>query len=79
MKIIYSRHAKQRMTKRKVTHSQIVETLDMPDDIQEGDFDEQIAIKRYGNREIRVVYKEIAQDEYFIITVIFPRITKIKR
>ena len=78
MKIIYSRHAKQRMTKRKVTHSQVVDTLDMPDDFQEGDFDEQIAIKRYSHRELRVVYKETAQDEYFIITVIFPRIVTSK-
>jgi len=62
MQIIYTRHARQRMQQRKVEPKQVEETLEMPDDVLPGDYGEEIAIKRDGNREVRVVYEETSPD-----------------
>lgn len=58
MNIVYSRHAKQRMAQRKISSEEVIETLETPDNILPGDNGEEIAIKQYGNREVRVVYEE---------------------
>jgi len=58
MRIIYTRHAKQRMEQRKVTPEQVEETIESPHDILPGDNGEEIAIRRYENYEVRVVYEE---------------------
>jgi len=76
MRIIYTRHARQRMRQRKVTELQVEETLTKPDEIETGDNGGDIAIRRYGEREVRVVYGEPEQDTYVIYTVIKPRIQK---
>ena len=76
MRIIFTRHARQRMKKRKVTESQAHETLSNPDEIESGDNDEDIAIRQYGQREVRVVYNEIEEDVYLIYTVIKPRVKR---
>lgn len=55
MKIIYTRHARQRMKQRKVTETQVEETLSNPDEIEAGDNGGDMAIRRYGGRELRVV------------------------
>ena len=56
MRIIYTRHATQRMENRKVTEKQVEETLDEPDKIEPGDNGGDIAVRLYGDREVRVVY-----------------------
>jgi hypothetical protein len=50
MQIIYTRLVMQRMQQRKV------------EDVLPGDYGEEIAIKRDGNREVRVVYEETSPD-----------------
>lgn len=76
MRIIYTRHAQQRMRQRKVSPKQVEETLEMPDEIIMGDYGEEIAVKQYGTREVRVVYEETETDTFVIFTVINPRISK---
>jgi hypothetical protein len=58
MNLIYTRHAQQRMRQRKVRQGEVVETLEDPDEIIPNDNRGDIAIKRYGNREVRVVYSQ---------------------
>jgi hypothetical protein len=76
MRIIYTRHARQRMRQRKVTESQVEETLADPDEIETGDNGGDVAILRYGGREVRVVYGELEDDTYVVYTVIKPKIQK---
>ncbi|HEX6387122.1 MAG TPA: DUF4258 domain-containing protein [Anaerolineae bacterium] len=74
MRIIYTRHARQRMKQRKVTEEQVEETLTTPDILEPGDSGGSIAIRRYGGREVRVVYDEPEEDVYVVFTVIKPKI-----
>jgi hypothetical protein len=74
MRIIYTRHARQRMKQRNVTEEQVEETLAMPDEVEPGDNGGDIAIRRYGAREVRVVFVEPEDDNYVVYTVIKPRI-----
>ena len=53
---------------------QIKETVMSPDEMLIGDYGEDIAIKRYGNREVRVVYEQIDGDMILVITVMNPRV-----
>jgi hypothetical protein len=76
MRIIYTRHTQQRMAQRKVSPEQIEETLETPDEIVIGDQGEEIAIKQYGSREVRVVYEETETDTFVIYTVINSRIRR---
>jgi hypothetical protein len=73
MHIIYTRHARQRMKQRKVTEAQVEETLRDPDDIKLGDNGGDVAIRRYGGREVHVVYGEPEEDTFVIYTVIKPK------
>ena len=80
MKIVYTYHAKRRMTQRKVSPEQVEETLDRPDDILPGEQDEEIAIKQFGAREIKVVYYEdIDRDVVVVYTAISKRLKRRKR
>jgi hypothetical protein len=74
MKIIYTHHAKQRMAQRKIDPAQVVETLEFPDNVVDGDLHEQIAIKNYGNRELRVVFEEVEAGTVLIYTAIKTRV-----
>ncbi len=58
MKTVYTYHAKRRMVQRKVTPEQVEEVLAWPDDTLPGEWDEEIAIKRFGVREVKVVYEK---------------------
>jgi hypothetical protein len=62
------------MRQRRVTEKQVEETLTDPDEIESGDNGGDIAIRRYGGREVRVVYGETNEDEYIVYTVIKPRV-----
>lgn len=73
MNILYTRHAQQRMRQRKVREEEVVETLENPDEIIPGDNGGDMAIKRYGNREVRVVYTEPEEGTFLIYTVMKPR------
>ncbi len=74
MGITYTHHAKQRMIQRKVSTEQVAETLASPDDVILGKEGETIAIKRFGAREVRVVYQKVDADSFVIYTVMKPRV-----
>ena len=73
MHIRYTHHARRRMAQRKVTEAQVRETLESPDEIEIGDLDELIAVRRINERELRVVYEEINSTTVVIYTVINAR------
>ena len=50
-----------------------VKTLESPDEIEIGDLDELIAVRRINERELRVVYEEINSTTVVIYTVINAR------
>ncbi len=76
MQIIYTRHARQRMKQRKIDPEQVEKTLELPDEIIPGDNGEEIAIKQYGNREVRVVYEQTGSNTVVIYTVMKPRVRR---
>lgn len=76
MRIIFTRHALQRMNQRCVTEAQVIYALEWPDEIIPGDRKEEMAIKRFGVRELRVVFEEIEPDAYLIYTVIKPKVER---
>ena len=69
MRIIYTHHARRRMAQREVSEAEVVETLETPGDILQGDEREDIAVKQFGAHEIRVVYEEIGRESVIIYTV----------
>ena len=74
MRITYTHHAKQRMIQRKVSAEQVAETLASPDEVISGESGEEIAIKRFAAREVRVVYQEVDAESLVIYTVMKPRV-----
>ena len=72
MRITFTHHAKQRMIQRKISADQVAETLESPDELIAGDSGEEIAIKRFGVREVRVVYRETDDGSFLVYTVIKP-------
>ena len=58
----------------KKSHEEVAETLESPDELLPGDHGGHMAIKRYGNREVRVVYVETEAETFLIYTVMKPRI-----
>ena len=74
MHITFTYHAKQRMIQRNVSADQVAETLDSPDELIPGESGELVAIKRYGTREVQVVYRETDAGSLIVLTVMKPRI-----
>ena len=80
MQIRYTRHALRRMAQRKIAKEDVELTLDVPDEVVHGDLDELIAIRRFGSREVRVVYGiqlawDLDEQEVLVIyTVMKPKI-----
>jgi len=70
MQIRCTHHARRRLMQRKVTETQVREALESPDDVEVGDQDELIAIRRTVDHEIRVVYEEIDSSTVVVYTVI---------
>jgi len=79
MRIIYTRHARKRMIQRKVAPEQVEATLTGPDEILPGEWEEEIAVKQFGTREIRVVYEETGEDIVIVYTVISRRLKERRR
>lgn len=71
---VYTNHAKQRMAQRNVNDKQVKKTVMSPDDVLIGDYGEEMAIRRYGSREVHVVYEQIDGDMILVITVMNPRV-----
>ncbi len=74
MQIIFTRHARQRMLQRQVSLEQVIETIESPDDVTIGENGETIALKNYGNREVRVAYDLREPDVAVVFTVMKPRV-----
>ena len=72
MRITFTQHAKLRMIQRKVSVDQVAETLESPDELIAGDSGEEVAVKRFGVREVRVVYRETDDGSFLVYTVIKP-------
>jgi hypothetical protein len=76
-RFIFTEHALRRMKERGVRRSEVYETLFSPDlPYQQGQLDEEIAIKRIGHREIRVVFEVKKTGECIIYTVIVKPLRK---
>jgi len=63
------------MAQRNISEQQVRETIEWPDEVHPGDINEETAVRRYGAREIRVVYEETEPETYLIYTVIKARTT----
>ena len=74
MRVIFTHHARQRMRQRRISEAEVFETLGAPDDILPGDEHEDIAVRKFGAREILVVYEETGQGTVVIYTVMRRRI-----
>ena len=72
MRITFTHHAKLRMIQRKISADQVAETLESPDELIAGDSGEELAVKRFGVREVRVVYRETDDGSFLVYTVIKP-------
>tara|TARA_Y100000034_G_scaffold93929_1_gene113762 strand:- start:121 stop:429 length:309 start_codon:yes stop_codon:yes gene_type:complete len=46
----------------------VLETINNPDEIIEGDNNELIAIQNFNNKHMVVMYKEVSENDGFIIT-----------
>ena len=62
----------------------VLETLDDPDMIQDGDFGELLAVRRYsetplGQKYMVVVYSEVSAEDGFILTAYLTRRPSVRR
>jgi hypothetical protein len=73
VRIVYTYHAKKRMGQRKVTSEQVEEVLAWPDDTLPGEWNEEIAIKRFGVREVKVVYEEDSDRDVVVVYTVISR------
>ncbi len=74
MRIEYTEHARLRMAMRGVTEVEVRDTIESPDDVWPGAVGaEEIAVRHYGNRDVRVVYEELAADHILVTTVMKPK------
>ena len=70
-RIILTNHAKKRMKSRHVSMKQVNETITEPDEpYRLGEWNEEIAIKRFDKREIRVIFEETKRDTIIVYSVI---------
>jgi hypothetical protein len=79
MQVSFTRHARQRMVARGISEDDVLDALVSPDEIRSGDEGEEIAVRRLGNRELRVVYEATSSDQVVVITVMKPRTSGSKR
>ncbi|MCS7266204.1 MAG: DUF4258 domain-containing protein [Armatimonadetes bacterium] len=72
MRVIFTKHALRRMKERNVSAKEVHEALLNPDRPYElGKIgDEEIAVKRFGRKEVRVVFEEKKAGELIVYTVI---------
>jgi len=75
MKLVYTDHAKNKITERKISKKIIKNTIKTPDKISENKFGRKIVNKLVKNKLLRVVYSE-KKDIYIVITAYY---TKPKR
>ena len=77
LRIDFTDHARLRMTMRGVAETEVRDTIESPDEIRVGSVGkEQIAVRVYGSREVRVVFEESASDHIVVITVMKPKVRR---
>jgi len=69
VRITCTHHARRRMAQRGILEVEVAETLEAPDDILQGDEQEDIAVKQFGALEVRVVYEETGGEAVVVYTV----------
>lgn len=74
MQVRYTFHARRRMAQRGVRADEVLEALESPDELEQGDSGEMIAISRRDFHQIRVVYAEAEPDLMVVFTVIKVRL-----
>lgn len=79
MQIRYTRHARQRMLERKVTEQQVAATVESPDEMTTGSEGETIALLHATTHDFRVIYRELAEDVFLVLTVMRTRRSDIQR
>ena len=77
MRFIYTNHAKENMIERKISSSDVESTINNPNEELTSKKGRKIAQKIFGNRLLRVIYKE-AEKVYIIVTVYFTKIRRYK-
>ena len=75
MKFVYTNHAIENITERKISRIIVEETIRNPDKVIISKKSRKIAQKVIGNRLLRVIYKE-AEKVYIVITVYFTRLRR---
>ena len=70
MNIIYSPHANESLEERHISRSLINETLSSPDAVSESKKGRKIAQKGFGNKNLRVIYKDTGKS-YIVVTCYF--------
>lgn len=74
-RVILTNHALKRMRERGVPRWQVGRTIFEPQgSIQPGEFNEEIAYHRFGNREVGVVFEETKRDVIIVYTVFVRRL-----
>ncbi len=72
MSISYTEHAKLRMKDRKILNSEVRDTILQPYFVAKSKLDRLIAVKRYGDKYLKVVY-ERSNDKIIVVTVYWTR------
>ncbi len=70
MVINYSNHAEQRCAERSISEDEVKETIISPDKEYSKPNGRLVREKKVGDRNIRVVYAHISEEEIFVITVV---------
>lgn len=74
MRITYAEHARRRMATRGVTEAEVRDTVESPDAIWPGTVGaEEIAVRHFGHRDVRVVFEELSPGHILVITVMKPK------
>ncbi len=73
MKFIYTKHAEDNIFDRKISKDLIEETIINPNKIVNSIKGRRISEKVFGNRKLRVVYKEI-NKAYIVITTYYNKL-----
>lgn len=65
-KVVYSRHAKNRMRWRKISQADIALVLENPDNIKRSNTHKYTCFKNINNRQIKVVFVDNKEDTLII-------------
>jgi len=73
MEIRLSKHARENITERKISFGIVKDVLLEPDKVEISKKGRKIAQKAFGNRVLRVIYKE-TDKAYIVVTVYYSKV-----